>query len=685
MRTSIYLLLTCMFMIAACSGDKYQGQRMEKCLNGEWLFCIDPLNQGTDLEWQANEMQSGKTVRVPHTWNTDSIFQHYYGKAWYYKEFDVPLSWKGKQVRIRFERIFHHAVIWINGQLASEHKGSGYTTFYADISDLIITGGMNTISVSVDNQPDPQTIPYMDSYDWAMDGGITGDVKLIATERPAVQYVLVHTSSRPVEDVINGQVTLQILLDESFAPNKRITKFNISIKEENQATSNVLLSSVLRARHSSDGYIIDIELPSVNRWHFDTPNLYELKVEPLLRGRATDRYTTTFGFREFEIRDGSLYLNDERVRLSGVEWMPGSDPDMGFAETEAHIRKVLSDMKELNCVFTRFHWQQREKTIDLCNRLGILVQEEIPLWQKPSDFSSPPLSEIAKKHAREMIYRNFNAPSIIAWGIGNELPSLNDDTKRSLLQLKEYVESLDSSRIVSYVSNHIGTDPKREVSRYFDWIMMNDYYGTWFGDDHDEIGQVLDRIHELYPEKPVIIAEWGLCERCNPDYNLDGGDPRRIRDMAAHYEQYITRPWVQGHIYFSYNDYRTHMGLEGTGRFRQRKHGVVDLLLNPKPSYELLKRINAPIEYEKTLEEGDSIIILFRNKDTLPSYTIRNYTADIVSETGDIPDRTITFGKITPGEPIRITLPGQPGGLYRINFTRPGGHHVLEHTVQVNN
>jgi len=685
MKASLFRILTILVIVSGCSTLQHEESRVEQCLNGEWLFSIDPLNQGSDLAWQANQMSTGKVVMVPHTWKTDSIYQHYDGKAWYYKEFDVPSSWAGKQVRVMFERIFHRAAIWINGQLAGEHEGSGYTTFYVDISDWIITGGMNTISVSVDNRPDPLTIPFMDSYDWAMDGGITGDVKLIATGRPAVKHVLVHASVQPGKNNLKGLVTLQILLDDSLVPNKRITDFRIDIKEENQATSNVLLSAVVKARHAQNGYFIDIELPSVNQWHFDHPNLYEIKVGPQWKGRDTDQYTTIFGFRTFEIRNGSLYLNEEKVRLSGVEWMPGSDPEMGFAETEDYIERVLHDMKRLNCVFTRFHWQQRKKTIDLCNRLGILVQEEIPLWQKPADFSSPPLSEVAKKHAREMIYRDFNAPSIIAWGIGNELPSLYDDTKRSLLQLKEYVESLDSSRIVSYVSNHIGTDPGKEVSKYFDWIMMNDYYGTWFGDDHEAIGPVLDRLHELYPEKPVIIAEWGLCERCNPDYNLEGGDPRRVRDMAVHHDQYITRPWVQGHIYFSYNDYRTHMGLEGNGRFRQRMHGVVDLWLNPKPSYELLKKINAPIQHARTVEEGDSIIIFFRNKNTLPSYTLRNYQAVIDFPANERPDTAITFDIIRPGELMRIALPGYPAGPYRINFTRPGGHHVLEHTVLLKN
>jgi len=312
-----------------------------------------------------------------------------------------------------------------------------------------------------------------------------------------------------------------------------------------------------------------------------------------------------------------------------------------------------------------------------------LVQEEIPLWQQPVDFSQPPLADLAKKHADEMIFRDFNAPAIIAWGIGNELSSLNDKTIESLLKLKEYVEAIDSTRVVSYVSNHIGQNPEKEVSRFFDWIMMNDYYGTWFSGGNQAIGPVLDQIHHLYPDKPVIIAEWGLCEECNPDYDQGGGDERRIRDMMEHYEQYITRPWVKGYIYFSYNDYRTHMGIHKTGRYRQRIHGVVDLDLNPKPSWQHLREISSPVEFCK-VELGDGPAkLLLRNRNAMPSYTLNNYRAIITQLPEDISIYSEKIDPVVPGDLIELVIPALTDGAYRFSILRKTGFSVFEYEFQI--
>lgn len=677
------LLVITLFFSCSQKHAENTASRQTLSLNDDWKFVIDPKSEGKKKGWPQSGIPAGRSVNLPHTWNTDTLHEDYRGLAWYEKGFDVPTEWHQKSLRLSLGRVYHSANLWVNGQLVHNRKGAGYTGFTIELSPYLIAGSENHLVVCVDNRPSPLSIPYMNSFDWAMDGGIIGDVNLIVSDRPSVKNVLVHSSFHRKETSVHGTIRLQIILDQENNSLPRLEAFRVKIQQDNQPSSDIVFNSVEKPQSDNHSYFVDINLPNVNLWHFDDPNLYKVVVEPIVEGRATDRFTTTMGFRKFEIKEGSIFLNDEEVKLTGVEWMPGSSPEFGFAEPEEYIRKVLSDMKNLNAVFTRFHWQQSPRVIDLCNRLGILVQEEIPLWQQPVDFSQPPLSELAKKHANEMVDRHFNAPAIIAWGIGNELASLNDKTIESLLLLKEHVENLDSTRVVSYVSNHIGENPEKEVSKYFDWIMMNDYYGTWFAGGNQAIGPVLDEIHKLFPDKPVIIAEWGLCEECNPDYDQGGGDERRIKDMMEHYEQYITRPWVKGYIYFSYNDYRTHMGIHGTGRHRQRIHGVVDLHLNPKPSWEYLKMISSPLEFIKKTQTSNHVTITLRNKSTLPSYTVKNYTIEV---TGIESDQTLISRQLetlAPGDLANIEIPGIKAGRYKLSVFRPTGFHVIDHEIVI--
>lgn len=686
MKNQVFLIKM-LFVASLLSSMRIQqgqtGPRHYESINSHWIFAIDSMAEGEKNRWHVYGVPKHQAVTVPHTWNTDTLYHDYHGLAWYEKTLYIPKNREGKSIRLSFERVYHSAKIWINGQLVHERTGAGYTGFIIEISQYIDPGKQNKIVVCVDNSPSPLSIPYMNSFDWAMDGGIIGEVQLIISDRPRVENVFVHSSYKREENTISGNLTLQVILEKEDTEIHDASAFYIAITQENQPTSDTVHKAIATARKDKKGFWIDISLADINLWHFDTPNLYHIVIEPIIDGRATDRFTTTMGFRKFEVKDGSIFLNDEEVRLTGVEWMPGSSPEHGFAEPEDYIRKVLSDMKDLNSVFTRFHWQQSPRVIDLCNRLGILVQEEIPLWQQPEDFSLPQLSDLAKKHADEMVSRHFNSPAIIAWGIGNELASLNDKTIESLLMLKEYLEKLDSTRVISYVSNHIGENPEKEVSQYFDWIMMNDYYGTWFPGGNQAIGPVLDQIHHLYPDKPVIIAEWGLCEECNPDYDQGGGDERRIRDMMEHYEQYITRPWVKGFIYFSYNDYRTHMGIHGTGRHRQRIHGVVDLHLTPKPSWQHLKQISSPLEFIEKTQTNTTLTITLRNKSNLPSYTVKNYTIEVARIGSDQTLINQQLETLLPGNLANIEIPDIKAGRYKLSVFRPTGSHVIDHEFTI--
>ena len=171
--------------------------------------------------------------------------------------------------------------------------------------------------------------------------------------------------------------------------------------------------------HTSDSIVeLRCVVDDPDLWHFDFPNLYRVSAGLYSNGRLTHERGSSFGIRNVEVKNGLFYLNGEPMRLMGVEWMPGSDPRYGMAEPEAIMRRTLQDMKELNAVLTRFHWQQDPFVFEFCDRNGILVQEEVPAWGPRTMKGS--FDDIQLSQMKEMITAHYNHPSIYAWGICNE-------------------------------------------------------------------------------------------------------------------------------------------------------------------------------------------------------------------------------------------------------------------------
>jgi hypothetical protein len=120
------------------------------------------------------------------------------------------------------------------------------------------------------------------------------------------------------------------------------------------------------------------------------------------------------------VRDGGFYFNGGRVWLMGVERMAGSNPEYGMAEPAAWILHDHNDLKELNCVFSRVHWQQDERVLEYCDRHGILLQEEVPTWGSQTfsgvgDQPSPEIMENGLEQLREMIQRDRMEGYALRW------------------------------------------------------------------------------------------------------------------------------------------------------------------------------------------------------------------------------------------------------------------------------
>jgi beta-glucuronidase len=563
-------------------------------------------------------------------------------------------------VRVEFEAAFHTATVWVNGQLAGEHARKGYTAFTLDITSLVQFGQLNTIAVRVDSAFNENMVPRGRSSDWANDGGIFRPVQLLITPKTFVERVDVVA----VPDLAAGDGKLTVtayVRNTSARPYSG--KASLCITED-QDSLTPLTDPITKDCSISTGtteiLTLHAILPRAKFWHFDHPHLYRLEFS-ISDGHNQHCVTTNFGVRTFEIHNGSFHLNGERVRLMGVERMAGSNPEFGMAESGEWIVHDHADMKHLNCIFTRVHWPQDKRVLDYCDRHGILMQTEVPAWG-PDTFKGmgvqpdADILESGLEQLREMIVRDFNHPSIVAWGLCNEINGQNPPAYQFAKRLLEEAKQLDPGRLCSYASNSLSSTPQRDVAGLMDFIEANEYYGTWAPGTAADAARYLDEIHAAFPGKPIVVSEYGYCA-CTPD--RPEGDEQRMEILRSHDAAIRSRDFVGGAIFFCYNDYRTHVGDRGIGSLQQRVHGVVDLYGAHKPSYELLRRECSPIELVEVKHEQNKFRVLIRARRDLPSYTLRGYRlSGVFFGEGNIPVeiQEAYLPDLAPGSETRVEL-----------------------------
>lgn len=657
-------------------------------LDGEWLFRTDPEDVGLHNNWFSTSPAPSDwtTVTVPHTWQVQPPFVEFRGIAWYQRNFDFPERWVGSAIRIEFEAVFHSATVWVNGKLAGEHARKGYTAFAFDISHLVNAGAPNSLVVRVDNSFNLHMLPRGRSSDFPHDGGIFRPVQLLITPEVFVERVDIDA----LPDPRNAEAQLEIVADCRNSSSKTWhghASFRV-IEEDTglEVLANPKAGIYSIAPHSTHSLAVSATLSNPKPWHFDHPHLYRLEFL-LANGSESHLFSTTFGVRRFEVKDGALYLNGELVRLTGVERMGGSNPEFGMAEPENWIVHDHNDLKHLNCVFTRVHWPQDTRVLDYCDRHGILIQSEIPAWGWESfkGMATEPDADILEngiEQLREMIARDRNHPSLVIWGlcneVGGQLPAAYQFAERMLAEAKK----LDPNRLCSYASNSLEKTPELDVAGLMDLIEMNEYVGTWSPGNLETISKYLDAIHGAFPDKPVVISEYGYCA-CVPERHED--DARRIEILRTHDAVFRSKDYVAGAIFFCYNDYRSQAGFSGVGALQQNIHGVVDVFGTRKPSFDALREESSPIASLSVENHSNAFRVQVKTRSTIPNYTLRGYRVRAVYYGGDgiaLEQQEVALPDLPPGGEAQVQLvfhqPNPPSGV-KFDVIRPTQFSAYSH------
>jgi beta-galactosidase len=651
-------------------------------LCGQWSFRTDSGNVGKEQRWYGSDESIGTwhRVLVPHTWQVDLAFIDHRGVAWYRRTFDTPSEWQNSAVRIEFEAVFHTATVWVNGELAGEHVRKGYTAFVLDITHLLRWGSSNTIAVRVDNAFDEHMVPRGHSSDWAHDGGIYRPVQLLITAKTFVERVDVE--ALPDLASGDGKIAMTAYL-RNTSSKSWIGRASFRIIDDETglvvATSSDSPGFGIKSGGTQTRKV-EATIPKAKLWHFDHPNLYRL-IFSIAGGQETHQLTVTFGVRKLEAKGSEFYLNGERVRLMGVERMAGSNPEFGMAEPSQWVTHDHDDLKHLNCVFTRVHWPQDKRVLDYCDRHGILMQSEIPAWGYDTfaGMGAEPDADIlenALEQLREMIARDRNHPSVVVWGLCNEVGGQNPPAYQFAKHVLEEAKRLDPNRLCSYASNSLGETPKRDAAGLMDFIETNEYFGSWSPGSAEAVAKHLDDLRAAFPDKPVVISEYGYCA-CTED--RPEGDGHRVEILRSHDAVFRSKDFVAGAIFFCYNDYRTHVGYSGVGALKQNVHGVVDLCGAQKGSYDVLRQELSPIESLTAENHLNAFHLRLKTRHDVPMYSLRGYKLrGTFYGQGDIPieQHEVELPEIATGNETTVDLIFSQSGVplhVKFDILRPTG------------
>lgn len=572
MIKTTFLILPLAMMLVSCKSDRtvaYEEYAQNVSLNGTWQFLAS--NEVDESEILSGSYSTWDTITVPGNWDTRKKYSEYVGKGYYQKTFNVPDNWVGKHIRIKFDAVYETSKVWLNGKLLGEHVG-GYLPFEFDITEDVQLGKANSVVVMADNT-------YKRGAWWAW-GGISRNVALLADEN--IRMVYQHITSEP--DFDKGSINFTIKYKVENKGNTPLTAHIIPQIE------NILLDS-LKIKIDKNATAISTlkferNLSDFKLWHFNDPNLYQLTSQLMVGEKLADMTMDKFGIRKFEVRGEQFYLNNGPVRMNGVNRVH-DHPDYGNTEPDHLIASDMHDIKALGCNFSRLmHAPLSKNLLKLCDSIGFLIVEEIPVWgdDDPQSFPDNPLT---KQWLKEMVERDFNHPSVVGWSVGNELrtpegpweeKALTADQYGYVNSMLDYVTELDTTRLKTYVTitsyrkGEIGSEPYEKV----DFISMNSYGNAPL---------LAQKTHEKFPGKPIFISEIGTGQ-------IGPAPAGKLTDELVGYLKELKEfPWITGISLWSYNDYRSNY--KGTPESGFREWGIVDEKRNKKEAYYQLKKVYA--------------------------------------------------------------------------------------------
>ena len=655
--------------------------------NRKWAFskAATAVPTAIDNKWDF--------VNLPHSWNAidgqDGGNDYFRGTAYYantLSKLDLP---EADCYYLELNGANSSADVYVNGRHLAHHDG-GYSTWRVNITDALELE--NLIVVAVDNAPNDRVYPQM--ADFTFYGGLYRNVNIITV--PAAHFDLDYCGGpgimvTPTIDGNNAKVDVEVFVTNSKLGQQ--VRYTLTDKE-----GNVVAETTTADTKAS--FVIE----NVNKWHGrKNPYLYTAKAELIEDGVALDTVSTRFGCRSYEIDPNrGFILNGEEYPLRGVSrhqdrW------GIGNALLPEHHKEDMELICEMGATTIRLaHYQHDQYFYDLCDEYGQVIWAEIPYISQ----HMPTGRENTISQMKELIVQNYNHPSIVVWGLSNEITMKGHDDPDLIENhkiLNDLCHEMDKTRPTTMAC--VSMCPMDAAYLDIpDTVSYNHYFG-WYGGDTSMNGPWFDKFHKMHPNTPIGCSEYG-CEALNwHTSNPTQGD--YTEEYQAYYHEELikcfdARPYMWAtHVWNMYDfgaDARAEGGENGQNhkglmtfdrKYKKDSFYAYKAWLNPEPMVHLCgKRYIDRVEdvTKVTVYSNCKQVELFANgvslgvqeHNGLPFFyfDVPNVgETKLVAVAGELKDESVIRKVDTPNEAYRLKEKGAILNWFDIN--EPEGYLSL--------
>lgn len=593
-----------------------------------WEYLQGPMG-GPWQVWHSEEVAVWQQVAMPHCFNAydgcDPDIAYYRGNGWYRAHVPIANPFNSGRTLLHFEGSGQTTAVFVGEKLAGKHTG-GYDEFVFDITDQIsgfIESQKNAppakpnakkqpeglpIAVLCDNSRNLERMPS-DLSDFSLYGGMYRHVNLVYV--PSVSLETLHVQTELLTPKSPAKVTI---IGTLYNPKSATEPIKISVDVVDAKGNSLHRTTRELTPWQGAKEITSFTITGPNLWSPADPHQYECRV--ILHGGTSSEYIAheNFGVRHTEFVDhGPFKLNGERLLLRGTS---RHEDHSGYAAAmpDDLIDQEMQLIKDMGANFIRLaHYQQSRRVLQLCDRLGILVWEEIP-WCR-SGIGDDTFKEMGRRTLRNMIAQHYNHPSILLWGLGNEddwpteYPEINQQAIRAYLQeLNTLSHQLDPSRLT--------TIRRCDFARDIPDVYSPSIWAGWYSGTYPEYQKSLETQRERV--KHLFHAEWGADSHAgrhseDPDkilsqiatgqgtderglaYLNTGGQARVSKDgdwsetyacnlFDWHLKTQEALPWLTGAAQWIFKDFTTPLRVENPiPRINQK--GLVERDMTKKEAY----------------------------------------------------------------------------------------------------
>ena len=474
-----------------------------------------------DAFYEDREMRSEgwKSVNLPHDYiinqDNDSSQNNAHGyfkyeNVWYRKTIDIQnKGYENKRLLLQFDGIAGQSVVYVNGRLVKRNY-SAYNSFEVDITENVYFDKNNVIAVYVNT----------DEFEgwWYQGGGIYRDVRLVVTEKTAIDRYGVYAPYEKINET-DWKINFETTLVNTDYEDKTAEVISYVIGKNGDVTASARAEAVLeRCGKTTVKYSAIVNNPLL--WSVNAPNLYQIKTELLLNGEVVDTDLTRIGFRTIELSaEKGFLINGEKTIIKGVNCHQDFGIT-GLAVPKNIYAYRIKLLKEMGCNgYRTSHYQHPADEMDLFDENGFVVMDETR-WFETSEYALEMLDVLVK--------RDRNRPSVMFWSTGNEERThITDMGKRIHRVLAERIRKLDKTRFITTCED--AKPLESTVFPYCDVIAVN--YNL----------QCYDKLHEMYPDKLILSTESCATGTTRDWHFPDSPENGRIADIDKK-----TNSWYQG-------------------------------------------------------------------------------------------------------------------------------------------